>query len=216
MAIILDDVLEHEQLPTPTLQALLTSLQPPHFVPPPHDDRTLVSSVALDSWRVSFERTVRQLELVLKAGSEEAIGKQGEALAAALSRWIVATAAEEQEGWLLDQDLRSRVTRSFQFLLAPSSCPSRLTLLFVFTGLLSSLPPPTLLSLKPIFQSTPPPQLSTTSFRPLAKPVHNDDVEPDGETWRRSAGWGCWNVLRIAVDRLDVSSLSGAPLQVGS
>lgn len=83
----------------------------------------------------------------------------------------------------------------------------KLTIYTCATALLTKLPPPDLLSLKPIFQMTPPPQLSTTSFRALPKPVYNDDVTPERETWQATAGWGSWNVLRRAIEGLDVSLL---------
>jgi hypothetical protein len=212
MAIILEAAVGDEEQQTVArstpslLDDQLATLLPPELLPPPHDDRSLVSRDGLDTWRAGFERTVNQLTRLADEQPELwSSPKHAGALAFALSRWLPAEEAEEEEGWLLDARVRMKVKGTCRRHYLPSLVFDADELVRPYIALLNRLPPPELLSLKPIFQATPPPQLSTTSFRALPKPVYDDDVMPERETWRATAGWGTWNVLRRAIEGLDVS-----------
>lgn len=130
MAVILEDepaaAADVEQVkvpsPPPALPALVEALQPPALLPPPHDDRSFASLDGLDAWRSSFERTVDRLAELLEADVAGLEPAAGEALAAALSRWVPAEAAEEQEGWVLEQRVRANVSRA-SLPLRPSAFP---------------------------------------------------------------------------------------------
>ena len=118
MAIISEATVDEEEEertiaePRPsTLPDLLAALlPPPELLPPPQDDRSLVSVYGLDAWQAGFERTVGELARLTDDQPETwSNPEDARALAFALSRWLPAEAAEEQEGWVLDVRVRSKV-----------------------------------------------------------------------------------------------------------
>ncbi|CED84105.1 Protein of unknown function DUF2454 [Phaffia rhodozyma] len=181
--------------PPPPLHSILVSLQPPEFLPPPHQDHTTISRSELDKWRESMTRAIHQTKELLELGSSE--GKELEevekiSLAEGLARWETRNLFGEQEleGWILPAE----VTEQINELLS------------------TKLPPPSLESLKPIFSSSAPAQISMSSFRPLSKPIISDEVAPEREKWKQRAGWGCWNILRRAIEGLDPAQPPPFPL----
>lgn len=119
MAIILEAaVAEDEDRQQPiakrglsTIPDLLAALQPPAWLPPPQDDRNLVSQDGIDVWRAAFEQAVD--ELTLLSGQQPKLWssrEHDEALVFALSRWLPAEAAEDQEGWILDRRVRTKLS----------------------------------------------------------------------------------------------------------
>ncbi|KAL7409619.1 hypothetical protein BDY24DRAFT_402453 [Mrakia frigida] len=169
--------------PSPPLETLLLSLLPPSFLPPTEEESpsSSVLPIELANWHALLARTLQHIGMVLDEESLDMEEKRK--LSEGLSRWSV---QEGGEGWLFEGGGEGRELRE------------------EVDALLLRLPPPSLLSLRPVFASSPPPPaISTTSFRPLARPVVNDSVAPDREPWKENVGWGCWNVLRRAMQGCD-------------